>query len=76
MLYVAWLCIASGTFWLLGLDLRQRIAIAKRREVMESIIFDIMKSVDRAIVHSQLVHLSMLIALLTDLVGSCTHAQF
>ena len=65
MTCVAWRCIASGTCWLLGLDLRQRIAIATHREVVEYIIFDIMKPDDRAIVLSKLLHLSMLITLLT-----------
>ena len=65
MTCVAWLCIASGTCWLLGLDLRQRIAIATHREVVEYIIFDIMKPDDRAIVLSKLLHLSMLVTLLS-----------
>jgi hypothetical protein len=65
MTCVAWRCIASGTCWLLGLNLRQRIAIATHREVVEYIIFDIMKPDDPAIVLSKLLHLSMLITLLT-----------
>ena len=71
MTCVAWRCIASGTCWLLGLNLRQRIAVATHREVVEYVIFDIMKPDDRAFKAFAFEHAHHIF----DWVASCTPAQ-
>ena len=46
----------------------QHIAIAARRDMVQLTIFDLTNPTSYAVVHSELVLVSMLIALLTDLV--------